>query len=217
MNLLPPSAELLVFVTAAIVLLVIPGPAVLYIVTRSVDQGRKAGVVSASGIASGGLVHVLAAAFGLSALLVSSAQAYSAVKYVGAAYLMYLGVKKFRERPSPEAARHERPAPLRHVYAQAILVQVLNPKAAIFFFAFLPQFIHPARGPVVLQFLALGMLFTVMGFTSDSLWAIAAGGAAGWLQRNPVFLRRQNYVAGTVYLGLGLATAASGSKAAPRQ
>jgi len=178
MSLLPPPAELLIFVTAAMILLVIPGPAVLYIVARSVDQGRKAGVVSASGIASGGLVHVLAAAFGLSALLVSSAQAYSAVKYVGAAYLIYLGIKKFRERPPAESIQHERPAPLRHVYAQAILVQVLNPKAAIFFFAFLPQFIHPARGPVVLQFLALGMLFTLMGFTSDSLWAVAAAGGS---------------------------------------
>jgi threonine/homoserine/homoserine lactone efflux protein len=212
MNLLPPPAQLLVFVTAAIVLLVIPGPAVLFIVTRSVDQGRKAGLASASGIASGGLVHVLAAAFGLSALLVSSARAYSAVKYVGvgAAYLIYLGIRKFRERPSAASVAHERHAPLRRVYAQAILVQVLNPKAAIFFFAFLPQFIDPARGPVVPQFLAMGMLFTVMGFTSDSLWAIAAGSAAGWLQRNPVYLRRQNYVAGTVYLGLGLATAAAG-------
>ncbi|MGD0976010.1 MAG: LysE family translocator [Candidatus Korobacteraceae bacterium] len=199
--------------TAAIVLLVIPGPAVLYIVARSVDQGRKAGLASCSGITTGGLVHVLAAAFGLSALLVSSAMAYSVVKYAGAAYLVYLGIKKLRERPvAADGVKHVEPASLRHVYAQGVLVQVLNPKAAIFFFAFLPQFVNPTRGPVTLQFLALGMIFIVMGFISDSLWALTAGSAAGWLQRNRTFLRHQRYVSGTVYIGLGLATAASGSR-----
>lgn len=204
--------------TAAIVLLVIPGPAVLYIVARSIDQGRRAGLASCSGIATGGLVHILAAAFGLSALLVSSAMAYSVVKYAGAAYLIYLGIKKFRERPAiVDSAKHVPPAPLRQVYAQGVLVQVLNPKAAIFFFAFLPQFVNPARGSVILQFLALGMLFTVMGITSDSLWAVTAGSAAGWLQRNRTFLRHQRYVSGTVYIGLGIATAASGSRHLARQ
>ena len=217
MNLLPPPRDLLVFMTAAIVLLVIPGPAVLYIVARSVDQGRKAGLASCSGIATGGLVHVLAAAFGLSALLVSSAMAYSVVKYAGAAHLIYLGIKKFRERPAADGVKHVLPASLRHVYAQGVLVQVLNPKAAIFFFAFLPQFVNPRRGPVILQFLALGMVFTVMGFTSDSLWALTAGSAAGCLQRNSTFLRHQQYVSGTVYIGLGLATAVSGSRHSPRQ
>jgi threonine/homoserine/homoserine lactone efflux protein len=218
MNLLPPPRDLLLFMTAAIVLLVIPGPAVLYIVARSIDQGRRAGLASCSGIATGGLVHILAAAFGLSALLVSSAMAYSVVKYAGAAYLIYLGIKKFRERPAiVDSAKHVPPAPLRQVYAQGVLVQVLNPKAAIFFFAFLPQFVNPARGSVILQFLALGMLFTVMGITSDSLWAVTAGSAAGWLQRNRTFLRHQRYVSGTVYIGLGIATAASGSRHLARQ
>jgi len=213
MNLLPPPRELLLFTTAAIVLLVIPGPAVLYIVARSVDQGRKAGLASCAGIATGGLAHVMAAAFGLSALLLSSAMAYSVVKYAGAAYLVYMGIKKLREHPaSADSVKQVQPASLRHVYAQGVLVQVLNPKAALFFFAFLPQFVNPARGPVTPQFLALGMFFTVMGFTSDSLWALTAGSAAGWLQRNRTFLRHQHYVSGTVYIGLGLATAASGSR-----
>lgn len=199
--------------TAAIVLLLIPGPAVLYIVARSIDQGRKAGLASCSGITTGGLVHVLAAAFGLSALLVSSAMAYSVVKYAGATYLVYLGIKKLRERPvAADGMKHVEPASLRHVYAQGVLVQALNPKTAIFFFAFLPQFVNPTRGPVTLQFLALGMIFIVMGFISDSLWALTAGSAAGWLQRNRTFLRHQQYVSGTVYIGLGLATAASGSR-----
>jgi len=216
MNLLPHAHDLLLFMTAAIVLLVIPGPAVLYIVARSVDQGRKAGLASACGIATGGLVHVLAAALGLSALLASSAIAYSVVKYAGAAYLIYLGIRKLREQSAAaDEVKHVEPSSLRHIYAQGIVVQVLNPKTAIFFFAFLPQFVDPTRGPVTLQFLALGMLFSVMAFTSDSLWALTAGSAAGWLQRNRTLLRHQKYVAGTVYIGLGLATAASGSRHSP--
>jgi threonine/homoserine/homoserine lactone efflux protein len=218
MNLLPPPRDLLLFITAAFVLLIIPGPAVLYIVARSVDSGRKAGLASSFGIATGGLAHVLAAAFGLSALLLSSARAYSVVKYAGAAYLIYLGIRKFRERPAvADRVKHVRPAPLRPIYTQGVLVQVLNPKAALFFFAFLPQFVNPTRGSVTLQFLTLGMLFTVMGVVSDSLWALTAGSAAGWLQSNRNFLRHQNYVSGTVYVGLGLATAAGGSRHSVRR
>ena len=212
MNFLPPANELLLFVTAAMVLLIIPGPAVLYIVSRSVDQGRRAGLASSSGIATGGLVHVVAATLGLSALLVSSATAYSFVKYAGAAYLIYLGIKKFRERPVSGEVERAEPVPLRRVYLQGVVVNVLNPKTAIFFFAFLPQFVSPARGHVTLQFFALGMLFSLMGFVSDSMWALMAGSAAGWLRGNETFIRRQRYVAGTVYMGLGLATALSGSR-----
>ena len=213
MNFLPSTSDLLLFVTAAIVLLLIPGPAVIYIIARSVDQGRKAGLASSSGIATGSLVHVLAATLGLSALLVSSATAYGFVKYAGAAYLIFLGIKKFRERPpSEEELRHVQPLPLRRIYAQGVLVNVLNPKTAIFFFAFLPQFVSPTRGHVTLQFFILGMLFAVMGFVSDSVWALTAGSAAGWLRRNRSFTRNQHYVSGTVYLGLGLATAVSGSR-----
>jgi threonine/homoserine/homoserine lactone efflux protein len=212
MNPLPPMHDLLLFMMAATVLLIIPGPAVLYIVARSVDQGRRAGLASCSGIATGGLAHVLAATLGLSALLVSSAIAYSVVKYAGAAYLIYLGIRKLRERPGAGDVAPVQPASLRHIYAQGILVQVLNPKTAIFFFAFLPQFVQPARGSMACQFLALGLLFLGMGFLSDSLWALTAGSAAGWLRRNPKFLRNQHYVSGGVYLGLGLATALGGSR-----
>jgi len=176
-------------------------------------QGRRAGLASSSGIATGSLVHVLAATLGLSALLVSSAAAYALVKYAGAAYLICLGIKKFRERPtSEEGIKHVQPLPLRRIYAQGVLVNVLNPKTAIFFFAFLPQFVSPARGHITLQFLVLGMLFAVMGFVSDGAWALMAGSAAGWLRHNPIFARNQHYVSGTVYMGLGLATAVSGSR-----
>ena len=212
-NFLPPWNDLLLFCTAALVLLIIPGPAVLYVVARSLDQGRRAGLASACGIASGGLVHVLAATLGLSALLVSSAAAYAVVKYTGAAYLFYLGIRKFRERlAAPSEVVHVEPLPLRRVYAQGVVVNVLNPKTAIFFFAFLPQFVNPARGHVSAQFFALGMVFTVMGLSSDSGWALTAGSAAGWLRRNHKFMRNQHYVTGTVYLGLGMATAVTGSR-----
>jgi threonine/homoserine/homoserine lactone efflux protein len=213
MGFLPPSNDLFLFVTAALGLLLIPGPAVLYVVARSVDQRRRAGLASSSGIATGTLAHVLAATLGLSALLVSSTVAYSVVKYAGAAYLFYLGVKKFREHPAANnEVKHIQALPLRRVYAQGVLVNVLNPKTAIFFFAFLPQFLNPARGHVSWQFLALGMLFSVMGFTTDSVWALTAGSAAGWLRRNQIFVHNQRYVSGTVYLGLGMATAVSGSR-----
>jgi threonine/homoserine/homoserine lactone efflux protein len=213
MGFLPSAKDLVLFITAALILLLIPGPAVLYIVARSVDQGRRAGLASTSGVATGTLAHVLAATLGLSALLLSSAVAYSMVKYAGAAYLFYLGVKKLRERPpADDEVKHVQAMPLRRVYTQGVLVQVLNPKTAIFFVAFLPQFVNPARGHVSLQFLALGMLFTLMALMTDSAWALTAGSAAGWLRRNRTFIRNQRYVSGTVYLGLGMATAVSGSR-----
>jgi threonine/homoserine/homoserine lactone efflux protein len=213
MGFLPGWSDLLLFISAALVLLFIPGPAVLYIVARSVEQGRRAGLASASGIATGTLAHVLAATLGLSALLLSSAIAYSVVKYAGAVYLLYLGIKKFRERPAVRDELQQVPAlPLRRIYAQGILVQVLNPKTAIFFFAFLPQFVNPARGHVSLQFFVLGMIFILLGLSSDSVWALTAGSAAGWLRQNQAFIRNERYISGTVYLGLGMATAVSGSR-----
>ena len=213
MSFLPPANDLLLFSTAALILLVIPGPSVLYVVARSLDQGRKAGLASTSGISTGTLAHVVAATLGLSALLLSSATAYSLVKYAGAAYLFYLGIKKFRERPNIDSEeKHVQALPLRRVFVQGVVVEALNPKTALFFFAFLPQFVNPARGQVSLQFLALGMLFTLLGFISDSIWALTAGSAAGWLRRNQSFSRNQRYISGTVYLGLGMATAVSGSR-----
>jgi threonine/homoserine/homoserine lactone efflux protein len=213
MNFLPPTHDLALFATAAIVLLLIPGPAVLYIVARSVDQGRIAGLASAAGIAIGTLVHVLAASLGLSALLLSSATAYSALKYAGAGYLFYLGIKKFRERPrTGNGMEHVKLIPMRKVFAQGIVVNIFNPKIAIFFFAFLPQFVSPARGHVTLQFFTLGMLYAFMGWASDSTWALSAGSAAHWFRSNRKFIENERYAAGTVYMGLGLATALTGSR-----
>jgi threonine/homoserine/homoserine lactone efflux protein len=212
MRLLPPANGLFLFFTAAIVLLVIPGPSLFYIITRSVDQGRKAGLASTLGIATGTLGHVMAATAGLSSLLVTSSTAYAFVKYAGAVYLMYMGIKKFCERPTPDDNVSDvEQLPLRRIYVHGVLVQVMNPKTAIFFFAFLPQFVSPARGNVSIQFLVLGMLFSMLAFLSDSIWVLAAGSVARWLRYNQASIPHHHYISGTVYLGLGLATAITGS------
>lgn len=208
---LPSPSLLLLFVSAAIVLLAIPGPAVLYIFGRSIGQGRSAGLVSALGIGVGTLVHVAAAALGLSALLVSSATAFSAVKYVGAAYLIYLGVQKLRSADALEGSAEASQAKLSRVFVQGAVVNILNPKTALFFFAFLPQFVDPARGKVGAQILSLGVLFAVMGVLSDCTWAVFSGTVAQWLRGNKRWQRTQRYVSGGMLISLGVATALAGS------
>jgi threonine/homoserine/homoserine lactone efflux protein len=207
---IPSSSSLLLFVSAALLLLVIPGPAVFYIVGRSIGHGRGAGLVSALGISVGTLVHTAAAAVGLSALLMSSAMAFSAVKYLGAAYLIYLGVQKIRRDESFVVEGDAQRVKLSRIFAQGIVVNVLNPKSALFFFAFLPQFVDPARGAVVPQILFLGTLFAVMGLTGDSIWALTSGTVAGLFRRNPRAMRTQRYVSGGMLISLGVATAFAG-------
>ena len=195
---------------AALILIVTPGPAVIYIVTRSVSQGWLAGLVSTLGIMLGGLVHVAASALGLSALLRSSAVAFELVRYAGAAYLVWLGVATLagrREMSEPDRARA---ASLRRVFWQGALVNILNPKTALFFLAFLPQFVDPARGSLTLQMALLGLLFVAMAFVSDGAWALLGAAARSWLARHAAFLHAQRYVAGSVYVSLGLATALAG-------
>ena len=154
---MPAWATLGVFALAALALLAVPGPSVLYIVTQSIRDGRRAGLVSMLGIQTGALVHVTAAALGLSALLVSSAAAFDAVKFAGAAYLVYLGVRRLLGRDEPDLTDPREQVELRRLYTQGIVVNVLNPKTALFFFALLPQFVDPARGPVFVQVLVLGL------------------------------------------------------------
>jgi|SRR5271168_267279 len=208
---IPGHSSLMFFVSAALVLLAIPGPAVFYIVGRTIGQGRSAGLVSALGIAVGTFIHVAAAAVGLSALLISSALAFSAVKYLGAAYLIYLGIQKLRAQDSFQPSQEASPSKLSRVFAQGIIVNVLNPKTALFFFAFLPQFADPARGNVAQQILFLGTLFALMGVTSDSLWALSAGTVAHWFRGNPRAMRTQRYISGGMLISLGIAAALSGS------
>lgn len=208
---IPSHSSLLLFISAALVLLVIPGPAVFYILGRSIGQGRGAGLVSALGISVGSLFHTAAAAIGLSALLMSSAVAFSAVKYLGAAYLIYLGVQKLRSEEPAELSGNAPRVKLSRIFAQGIVVNVLNPKAALFFFAFLPQFVDASGGHVAAQILFLGVLFALLGVTSDSLWALSAGTVAHWLRSNARWMRTQRYVSGGMLISLGVATAFAGS------
>jgi len=208
---LPSHASLPLFVSAAVVLLVIPGPAVLYVTSRSIGQGRNAGLVSALGIGAGTLVHAAAAAVGLSALLMSSAIAFSIVRYLGAAYLIYLGIEKLRREEALELSEDAPRTKLSRVFGQGIVVNILNPKTALFFFAFLPQFVDASRGNVALQILVLGTLFAAMGITSVSLWALFAGTVALRLNRNSHWNRAQRYVSGGMLISLGVATALAGN------
>ena len=206
---LPDGGTLGLFVIAALVLLITPGPAVLYIVARSLDQGRSAGLISALGVHVGTLVHVAAAAAGVSAALAASATAFAVVKYLGAAYLIYLGVRRLLDRAEPEAGAGPARAPLSRIFLQGIVVNVLNPKTGLFFLAFLPQFVDPARGAVAAQVCVLGLVFVLLGIVSDGAWAIGAGTARQWLGTRPRNTAGQRYVVGGVYVGLGLVAAFS--------
>jgi threonine/homoserine/homoserine lactone efflux protein len=210
---MPELHTLLVFAPVALGLLVVPGPAVLYIVTRSIDQGRPAGFVSVLGIHTGSLVHVAAAAFGLSAVLASSALAFGVVKYAGAAYLIVLGIRKLVSKDDDlEVHEGTPPRSLRRIYTQGVVVNVLNPKTALFFLALLPQFVDVDRGAVWLQMVVLGLTFMGLGLLSDGTYALAAAKAGGWLRSSVRFRRAQRYVSGGVYVSLGAAAALSGSR-----
>ena len=211
---IPEPHTLAVFALAAIALAAVPGPAVLYIVAQSVGGGRVAGLFSALGVATGGAVHVAAAAIGLSSLLVSSALAFEIVKYAGAAYLVFLGIRRLLARDELErvdgAARAVR-SPW-SLYRQGVVVNVLNPKTAIFFLAFLPQFIDPHGGAVPGQIAILGVVFLAIALASDSAYALAAGTAGGLLRGSRRYLQAERWVSGGVFVGLGLATAFSGAR-----
>jgi len=210
-SLLPDLPALALFFAASLILLVTPGPAVFYIVARSIDQGRLAGVVSTLGVAAGSCVHSLAAALGVSAILASSATAFTVVKLVGAGYLVYLGIRKFLVPDPVETDVIVQHKQLREIFVQGLIVNVLNPKTALFFLAFLPQFVDVSKGYVALQMILLGVMFAALGILSDGLYAIAAGTFGRWLKRHAGVLKAQRYFAGSVYLGLGVLTAATGS------
>jgi threonine/homoserine/homoserine lactone efflux protein len=204
------TINLALFIPAAFILIITPGPVVMYIVTQSVDQGRKAGLVSVLGSEIGNFCHVIAAALGLSAILLSSTLAYDVVKYLGAAYLIYLGIRKLRSKDEVAQLAVQKQSMLR-IFLQGIVVAVLNPKTALFFFAFLPQFVDPAKGYVALQILFIGVIFVIMAIISDTLYALMAGTAGRWLKGNLRFLNIQRYVTGTIYIGLGITAALSGA------
>jgi len=206
----PSGSTLAVFALASFLLIVVPGPAVLYVVTRSVAQGRRAGLVSMLGIEAGGLVHVAAAAIGLSAVIASSAAAFTVVKLAGAAYLIYLGVRRLvvRDDALPEVATGGRSG--KRLFVQGIVINVLNPKTAVFFLAFLPQFVDPAKGTVTLQFLVLGLTFVAVAMLSDGAYALVAGTAGDWLRGSARVRRWLSRLSGAVFVGLGVTAALSG-------
>src|SRR5262245_10212455 len=209
-----PSPSILVLYTAtAVVVLLIPGPAVLYIVSQSVRQGRRAGIASVLGIHAGTLVQVVAAVLGGSYLLLTSALTYSVVKYLGAAYLVYLGVRKLLGRDEPRAIETAaQPRSAARLFYQGMLVNVLNPKLALFFFAFLPQFVDRSRGAVPVQVATFGIVFVLRGWCPDAGYALVAGTVGPWLRGHARLLRGERYVVGTTFIGLGVAAALTGTR-----
>ena len=205
-------SALLLFVTVAAVLLIIPGPAVTYVVSRSIGHGRAAGLVSVLGILAGTLCHVAAAALGISAVLASSALAFQIVKYLGAGYLIYLGTKTLRTKEHQLLAASGGETRLARIFGQGFLVNLLNPKTALFFLAFLPQFVDQARGHLTLQILQLGILFALMSWCSDSTYALIAGTVAERIRGSLRVRRIQRNVSGGGLIALGLASAFSGAR-----
>ncbi|MBO0791499.1 MAG: LysE family translocator, partial [Ktedonobacteraceae bacterium] len=200
------------FLLAGLGLLLIPGPSVLYVIARSVEQGRRAGLASVAGIELAGIVHTAAAALGLSAVLLTSALAFSIVKYLGAAYLIYLGLRTLLTRDKNSQAPVQVPKSLSQLFTQGFLVNLLNPKTALFFYAFLPQFVDPTRGAVVEQILVFGTLFVLLASCTDSLYALLGSTVGIFLRRNIHVRRMQRYVTGCVYIALGITTAIIGSE-----
>ena len=211
---MPDASTFGLFVAAALALLLVPGPAVLYIVARSMDGGRLAGLVSVIGIYAGTMVHIVFAAIGLSAILASSATAFSVVKWLGAAYLVWLDLQWIFTREEETVPPTVEPKRLSRIFSQGLIVNVLNPKTALFFLAFLPQFVDSSRGAAWAQVMVLGAVFVVLGLCTDGAYAQLSGTAGSWLRRksgSASFRHGQRYVSGGVYLALGAVTAVSGS------
>lgn len=205
-------SQLTFFMGAALALLLVPGPAVLYITARSANQGRLAGLVSVFAIETANFAQAVAATLGLSAILLSSALAFDVVKYLGAAYLIYLGIRKLFTREEAIGNEMLKQESLSRIYWQGLVVNLLNPKTALFFFAFLPQFVNPNKGNAMGQTLLLGAIFVGMGIITDSLYALLASSLAEKLRGSLRFQKGQRYFAGLVYVGLGITTALTGSK-----
>ncbi|MFI9589181.1 LysE family translocator [Nonomuraea sp. NPDC052265] len=200
---MPDITHLALFCAATLGLLLVPGPAVLYIVARSVSQGRSAGFVSVLGVHSGSLVHIGAAALGISSLIAASATAFTVVKYVGVAYLLWLGLRKLMKRGGEaEEVVELKVQSRRRLFWEGFVVNVLNPKTAVFFLTFLPLFTDPSAGPVGPQILLLGALWLVLGMASDGMYALLSSTLAGRLRGSVRARRRLDVGSGLVYLGL---------------
>jgi len=208
-----PSPEVFAaFAVASLALLVVPGPSVLYIVTRSVHHGRAAGLVSVLGIHTGSVVHVAAAALGVSAILASSALAFGVVKYAGAAYLIWLGIRTLRGGSEVHREGVVRERSLGRIYAQGVVVNVLNPKTALFFLAFLPQFVDLSKGSVPAQVVILGITFILLGFLSDGTYALLSARVSRRLRTRTPGALLQRWIPGCTLIGLGVVAAVTGRR-----
>ena len=201
---MPDATSLIVFMTATLTLNLTPGPDMLYVIARSMGQGQKAGVISALGIGGGCLAHTFAAAFGLSALLTSSAVAYDLVKYAGAIYLVYLGARSLLGKSPLQEHSELIPTSLSNIFYQGVVTNVLNPKVALFFLAYLPQFTKAGRGSIAWQIIILGLLFNVSGTLVNVVVALLGGRIGEAFKKRPAFARKQRWITGAVFIALGL-------------
>ncbi len=209
---MPHLSQLTLFITGTVIIVVIPGPNILYLIARSIHQGRMAGLASVLGIEAATVVHICAATLGLTSVLLSSALAFNVVKYLGAAYLVYLGVRKLLTREDDAGSAIKPGRELKQVFVQGFLVNLLNPKTSLFFFAFLPQFVDAGNGSVPVQILAFGLLLVLLAMAIEIVYVLLASHLRSWIKGNSSFSGRQRYFAGSAYIGLGLATALSGSR-----
>lgn len=198
------TSTLVAYLFASLAIILAPGPAQALVLTRSVSDGKKAGILTAIGLNIGTLFHTVAAALGLSAVLATSALAFAVVKYLGAAYLIYLGLRAWLNKEGPIDPQSPAVGSSRQVLGKAILTGILNPKVALFFLAFLPQFIDPARGAVLLQFLVLGSLLAGLDVLYETILVLIADTMSGWIRGNTSFNLWRGRVTGAVLVGLGV-------------
>ena len=205
---MPSLSTYALFLATAMALLAIPGPAVLYVVTRSIEMGRAGGIASVAGITTATIAHVTLATAGVSSLLLASKPAFDAVRYVGAAYLVYLGVRRLLLRGTETVEEEPVLRTRRRAYTQGVVVNLTNPKTIVFVFAFIPQFVDVNAAHVWLQVLILGLSFACLGFLSDSLYALAAGAVAERLRGSRGIARFERWFGGSILIGLGIVAAA---------
>ncbi|PJG50133.1 lysine transporter LysE [Bradyrhizobium forestalis] len=197
-------ATLMTYILIVLGFVFIPGPATLLTMARAASSGTKVGIATGAGIAAGDLVHTAFAIVGLSAIIATSAMLFSIVKYAGAGFLIYLGIRAMLEKASPGITGPTSAITAAHAFRQAIVTEVLNPKTALFFLAFLPQFVRPDNGPVVLQLATLGIVFVLLGLVSTIVFAVGAGRLGQLLRRHPAIVRWQGKVVGAIYCAVGV-------------
>ena len=196
-------ATLVTYVVIVLGFVFIPGPATLLTVARATSSGTTVGIATGGGIAAGDMIHTFMAIVGISAIIATSAILFSIIKYLGAAYLVYLGIQAILTKAPPHLMGRALPISAAKAFRQAILAEVLNPKTALFFLAFLPQFVRPENGSVMLQLAILGMIFVLLGLLSTVVFAVGAGSLGNFLRRHPAALKWQGKVIGSVYCALG--------------